>query len=66
MILTRYRCIKVVSVVRFKYESMTESDEKSQCQKIKKALASQPTLFSGDHLLVYSVHPVLQSKLQPV
>ena len=64
MILTIYKSRKVLSVLCLEYEVRKGSTEKSLCQKIKKALALQPTLFSGDYLLVYSVHPVLQSKLQ--
>ena len=64
MIMNVYKCKKVASVIRFEYELTKEIAEKSLCQKIKNALALQPTLFSDDYLLVYSVHPVLQSKLQ--
>lgn len=64
MIPTIYKYRKVLSVLCLEYEVRKERTEKSLCQKIKKALALQPTLFSGDYLLVYSVHLVLQSKLQ--
>lgn len=64
MIPTIYKWKKVLSVLFLEYEVRKESAEKSLCKEIKKALALQPTLFSGDYLLVYSVHPVLQSKLQ--